>query len=877
MQTTYLKRYRAPDYWIAEARFTFTLDPARTVVRARLDVRRSIHAPRGAALVLNGEQLELLAVSIDGAPLAAERYAVDDHSLTIADAPEAFILEIETACAPEANTALSGLYMSKGMLCTQCEAEGFRRITYFLDRPDVLAKYAVRIEADSARYPVLLANGNLVASGALEGGRHYAEWEDPHPKPAYLFALVAGDLAAVEDRFVTRSGRDVALKIFVQHENKDKCGYTLDALKRAMRWDEDTFGREYDLDIFMIVAVDHFNFGAMENKGLNIFNSAYVLASPETATDADYENIESIVAHEYFHNWSGNRVTLRDWFQLCLKEGFTVYRDQEFSADMRSRPVQRIKDVRRLWASQFPEDAGPLAHPPRPDHYVPIDNFYTATVYEKGAELARMMRNILGPEKFRAACDLYFDRHDGEAATVEDFIKAMEDAGGVDLAQFRRWYSDAGAPTLTAEAATLEDRLSLTLEQTTEPTPGQPDKPPRHMPVAYAVIGATSERVLDEGVLEVRAARETHDLGRYGEPVAVSLLRGFSAPVHLRLETTLDERLLMLRRETDLFRRWAEADRLWKDICLGFAGDRAAALNDPDTALTQFIAALGENLKTAISHADDGDPAFVAELLRPPSDSELAQEARLIDPPRLVAARTKARETAGRALRERLADAYATLQDDGPYEPTAAAAGRRALKNACLALLVAAGEPERAETAARTARNMTDEAAAAASLAAVDHPARENALNRFYERWRDNPLVVNKWLGWRAMRSGPEALADIGALTRHEAYDVKTPNKVRALLGVFAHHNLGAFHTPGGAGYAVFVDQLLVIDKLNPQLSARLSSALESWRRLAPSFAADAEAALRRLEDADGLSANLLEMVERLLSERDSLSTPAGE
>ncbi|MEO0879940.1 MAG: aminopeptidase N, partial [Pseudomonadota bacterium] len=439
-ETVRLAEYTPPPFLIDTVDLYFSLDPKQTIVNSRLAVRRGDGVPSDAPLVLNGVDLDLRAVRVDGEKFPTDWIVADENSLTLKGLPETFTLEIETACAPEANTALSGLYLSNGMFCTQCEAEGFRRITYFLDRPDVLSKYTVAIEADREAYPVLLANGNPVGAEDAPNGRHVKRWEDPHPKPSYLFALVGGDLACVEDAFTTASGRAVAIRIYVQHQNKDKCGYTIDSLKRAMRWDEETFGREYDLDIFMIVAVDHFNFGAMENKGLNIFNSAYVLASPQTATDQDYEIIESIVAHEYFHNWSGNRVTCRDWFQLCLKEGFTVFRDQEFSADMRSRPVQRIKDVRRLWSGQFPEDDGPLAHPPRPDHYITIDNFYTATVYDKGAELARMLKNLLGEEAFRAGSDLYFDRHDGTAATVEDFVKAMEDASSRDLTQFRRWY-----------------------------------------------------------------------------------------------------------------------------------------------------------------------------------------------------------------------------------------------------------------------------------------------------------------------------------------------------------------------------------------------------------------------------------------------------
>ncbi|MBY0421965.1 MAG: aminopeptidase N, partial [Parvularculaceae bacterium] len=574
-QPVRLADYAPPDYLIDRADLAFALDPSRTVVRSGLSIRRRPGAAP-APLVLNGEEIELLSLSLDGARLSDGDFARTDETLTIAAPPESFTLDIETACAPAANAALSGLYLSNGMFCTQCEAEGFRRITYFLDRPDVLARYRVRIEADRAAAPVLLSNGNPVDAGDLPGGRHFAVWDDPFPKPSYLFALVGGDLAAVEDSFTTRSGRRVALKVFVQKENAGRCGYTLDSLKRAMRWDEEAFGREYDLDLFMIVAVDHFNFGAMENKGLNIFNAAYVLASPETATDADYEAIESIVAHEYFHNWSGNRVTCRDWFQLCLKEGFTVFRDQEFSADMRSRAVQRIKDVRGLWSAQFPEDAGPLAHPVRPSSYLTIDNFYTATVYEKGAELCRMLKTLLGPVAFRKACDLYFKRHDGEAATVEDFMAAMEDASGRDLAQFWRWYREAGTPALAAEERfdPADGSFVLSLTQTIPPVPGQSDDGPRVVPIAYALYGAQSGAVLDSGLIEMTDRTLERRFGPFTERPVASLLQGFSAPVVLKRSLPLEGRLALARRDQDHFNRWAATDALWRDLALGAASLR---------------------------------------------------------------------------------------------------------------------------------------------------------------------------------------------------------------------------------------------------------------------------------------------------------------
>ncbi len=856
---TFLADYRPPDYRVDHVDLSFTLDPERTIVKARLSIRRAPHADAGAPLVLNGETLELLRIAIDEDDLDAGAYSKDDKALTIPRPPHDFMLDIETAVCPEKNTALSGLYLSNGMFCTQCEAEGFRRITFFPDRPDVLARYSVRIEADKARYPVLLSNGNLLAKGDLPGGRHFAQWGDPHPKPSYLFALVGGDLVAAEDAFVTRSGRRVALKVFVQAKDLDKCDYTLDALKRAMAWDEEVFGREYDLDVFMIVAVDHFNFGAMENKGLNIFNSAYVLASPETATDADYEAIEGIVAHEYFHNWSGNRVTCRDWFQLCLKEGFTVFRDQEFSADMRSRAVQRIKDVRRLWLQQFPEDAGPLAHPVRPESYITIDNFYTATVYEKGAELCRMLKTILGEQKFRAACDLYFARHDGEAATVEDFVKAMEAASGEDLSQFRRWYSDPGTPEITvAENFDSAGGYSLTLKQAAEPTAGQPAKPPRDIPVRFALIGARTGAVLHEGLLRLRERDETARFGPFHERPVASLLRGYSAPATLTQPLSLDDRLTIARAEPDLFARWSATEALWRDLALAFAGARE--MTAPEAALKRFADALTASLESARA-----DPAFAAELLKVPTVPDLVRHIDVIDPARVAAGRKRVRVAVADALKPALLEIYHRLATNEPYEPSAGGAGRRALRNAALGLLTECGEYDLADRQAENAANMTDEAAATAALALADTPLRDHALDRFYMKWRGDPLVVNKWLAMRAMAPGDGALREVRALTGHEAFDRRNPNKVRSLIGVFAGQNLAGFHRADGDGYRFFTEEIVRLDAANPQLAARLMSALESWRKLEPGRRRQIETALKEIIAAPNRSANLYEMASRLL------------
>ncbi len=866
-KTIRLADYHPPDYWIDTIHLHVSLDPERTIVKTRLDVRRSLSAPRGkdgapAPLTLDGEALALLSIAMDGEPMAQDAYRVGEKTLTIHSPPEAFILETEVAISPVANTALSGLYVSNGMFCTQCEAEGFRRITYYPDRPDVLASFTVRLEADKSAYPVLLANGNNIAAGDLENGRHFAEWEDPHQKPAYLFALVGGDLAAVEDKFTTRSGREVTLKVFVQHQNKDKCAYTLDALKRSMRWDEERFGREYDLDIFMIVAVDHFNFGAMENKGLNIFNSAYVLASPETATDADYEAIESIVGHEYFHNWSGNRVTLRDWFQLCLKEGFTVFRDQEFSADMRSRPVQRIKDVRRLWSSQFPEDAGPLAHAPRPSEYITIDNFYTATVYEKGAELSRMLMTILGQETFRKATDLYFDRHDGQAATVEDFVSAMEEASGQDLTQFRLWYTEAGAPNVTAAVTAttkIEDPVELTLRQQTKTINDDEEKAPRAMPVAYALVGKDSGEVVEEGVLDFHQAERTFTFGPYSEPVVPSLFRSFSAPVVLDQDLTLDDRLTILTAETDLFNRWNAGDQIWRDLCVAFAAEKNCDTSKRDATMARFTQALAE----IIARADE-DHALTAEILTAPAAADLLQMTAPVNPVALAQGRANVRAEISHVLEEDLRALYQRLASDAPYSPAAPEAGRRALRNAALSLLVAGGVFDEAAAQAAHAANMTDEAAAVSALAQSNASSRDQVLNAFYDRWRQDPLVVNKWLAFNAMRTGDNALEAIAGLTDHDAFDHKTPNKVRSLVGAFAYRNMEAFHRSDGAGYDFLIEQIMIVDPLNPQLASRLTTAFDAWRRLDPARRVLAETALKKLLDGKP-SSNLYEMATRLL------------
>ncbi len=863
----HLGDYQPPAFLVEKASLTFALDPEATLVTAKLALRRNDAAPADAPLWLDGEALELLDIAIDGQPLGAEDYAVTADGLSVKTVPDRFELTTWVRIAPAANTALSGLYLSSGMFCTQCEAEGFRRITYYPDRPDVLAPFDVRIEAQDS-VPVLLSNGNPVGSGKLHNGRHFAEWSDPHPKPSYLFALVGGELSHVEDRFTTASGREVTLRVFVQEKDLGRCDYALDALKRAMRWDEEVFGREYDLDLFMIVAVDHFNFGAMENKGLNIFNASCVLASPETATDADYEMIESIVAHEYFHNWSGNRVTCRDWFQLCLKEGFTVFRDQEFSADQRSRAVQRIKDVRRLWARQFPEDAGPLAHPVRPTSYVAIDNFYTATVYDKGAELVRMMKALIGPEAFRRATDAYFERNDGTAATVEDFLSAMEEASGRDLSQFGLWYEAAGTPQLAIEEETRQTpdgyEHRLTLRQSTNAAGEAVSDAPRHIPFRFALIGENGSLTGEQLVELTGEEQEVVTEGLAGRPV-LSALRGFSAPVRIDRRLSLEDRLLLLRQETDSFARWSESRQLALDIASALAG--LGDLAEPDGTAARYAGALGE-----IASDETLDPAFRAEMLRLPSVTDLARVAPVIDPDALTRGHDALKRQVAAANANDLRALYDGLKQDEPYAPDAEQAGRRALRNEALRLLLATGEERAAQLAmaqAEAATNMTDEAAATAALALADTPLRQAALDRFYDRWQSDALVLNKWLAWQAAYPGGTALDDIRALTEHSAFDIGNPNKVRALIGVFATENLRTLHRPDGEGYVFFFDFVRRVDGLNPQVASRLLTAAESWQRLEPARRAMFENHLGALLEGD-LSDNLFETATRLSAKPSS-------
>jgi aminopeptidase N len=843
--------YRPPDWLVPRIALDFQLDPERTRVRSRLSVERN--GAHDRPLRLNAEGLTILSVAVDGRDAT---FTFDDDILTVSVATGSAIVETLVEIAPRANTQLMGLYESGGILCSQCEAEGFRRITPFPDRPDVLSRYRVRMEADKALYPVLLSNGDPVGHGEAEGGRHWAEWDDPFPKPCYLFALVAGDLVANRDSFTTRSGREVALGIWVREADLPKTQHAMDSLKASMKWDEEAYGREYDLAVFNIVAVSDFNFGAMENKGLNIFNSRYILADAETATDADFDAVAGVVAHEYFHNWSGNRITCRDWFQLSLKEGFTVFRDQQFSAFMGSEAVKRIEDVRVLRAAQFPEDAGPLAHPVRPESYMEISNFYTATVYNKGAELIRMMHTILGPERFRAGTDLYFARHDGEAATCEDFVRAMEEGGGADFSRFRLWYAQAGTPKVTAavDHAPGGGRAVLRLSQEVPPTPGQPEKQPMPIPLRIALYGERSGAKLEERLvlLEEREAEILFE--GIGEQPVLSVNRGFSAPVILETNRTAADLAFLSARDDDPFARYEAMQQLMLDTLL-----QAVSGGRPDNE--PVIEAVRETLAN-----DRLDPAFVAEAVLLPSEAFIGDHMLVVDP--------EAIRTAREALRGRLAEtlegewraAYAANAANR-FEYSPAAKGARRLRTVALNYLMASGAPDAAALAKRQhdeADNMTDRQGALGALANSSAPEREAALAAFYERYRGDALVLDKWFTVQALSTRDDALDQVEALAAHRDFTLSNPNRMRALVGAFAS-NQRAFHHPSGRGYRFLADMILKVDRLNPQTAARLVPPLGRWRRFNEARQKLMRAELERIVATPGLSRDVFEQASKSL------------
>jgi aminopeptidase N len=876
LQAIYLKDYRPPAYLVDAVDLHVELDPVRTRVRSRLKIRANsaLGCPPGD-LFLNGRQLSLLQVSLDGRELAAGDYRLNDEGLVIPNVPEVFSLETLLEVNPDANTALEGLYRASGIFCTQCEAQGFRKITFFPDRPDVMSRFTTTLVGERAVAPVLLANGNLVDSGVLGDGRHYATFTDPFPKPSYLFAMVAGPLVVVEDRFTTMSGRDVALQLFVEERNRYKCDHAMASLKNAMRWDETTYGLEYDLDEYKIVAVDDFNMGAMENKGLNVFNSKYVLASPETATDTDYQGIEGVIAHEYFHNWTGNRVTCRDWFQLSLKEGLTVFRDQEFSADMGSRAVKRISDVRLLRNVQFPEDAGPMAHPVRPESYIEINNFYTSTVYNKGAEVIRMYRTLLGEEGFRLGMDLYFDRHDGQAVTTDDFLAAMADANGVDLSQFRLWYSQSGTPVLDVKGVYDEQskEFRLQVHQSCPETPGQTHKEPFLIPLQVGLLGPDGKDMplqvagaaLSVGPSQTMKIAETDQefvfVNVPSLPVP-SLLRDFSAPVKIRYPYSRHDLAFLFAHDSDAFNRWEAGQRLATEVMLEMLGETAGkgSLQAPQDFLAAFRAALTDR---------KADPALLALALSLPAETELAEAMTIADPGAVHAIRQGLRTALAQDLHREFTTVMIAMQDHNLYSLTPLAIGRRSLKNLCLGYLAQLGESDIQHICFDQfidAKNMTDRMAALTCLAHNHLPMWEEALAAFYHQFEKDPLVIDKWFSLQATSPHPDTLSRVGELMGHPAFTMRNPNRVRALIGAFAHGNPALFHDLSGAGYAFVAERVMELDTINPQVAARLAAPLSRWRRFDPARQELMKKQLERLRSQKTLSTDVGEIVQKSLS-----------
>ncbi|MES2261567.1 MAG: aminopeptidase N [Pseudomonadota bacterium] len=873
-QTIFRKDYTPPSYLVHTVELGFDLDPARTIVANRVTLSHNPDS-KSRNIVLHGEEIELVALRMNGKTLTPGQYELGATTLTIPKAPLEAVLEIETLCAPEHNTTLSGLYVSNGSFYTQCEAEGFRRITYFPDRPDVMAKYTVMLRANKEKFPVLLSNGNLVEQGDLDDGRHYAKWEDPFKKPSYLFALVAARLVCQEETYTLKSGREVLLQVWVEEGNLDKTDYAMQSLKNSIRWDEERFGLELDLDRFMIVAVGDFNMGAMENKGLNIFNTKFVLANPRVATDIDYAGIEAVVGHEYFHNWTGNRVTCRDWFQLSLKEGLTVFRDQEFSADMigtaSGRAVTRIDQVRTLRQSQFPEDAGPMAHPVRPDSFVEINNFYTVTVYEKGAEVVRMYQTLLGREGFRKGMDLYFERHDGQAVQCDDFRAAMADANNRDLSQFERWYSQAGTPIVTARTSydAAAQTYDITLSQRCPDTPGQEHKLPFHIPVALGLLGADGKDMplSPDGaasgatlVLELTAAEQTFQFGGVKEQPVPSILRDFSAPVVLEYDYTDAELLHLFRHDSDPVNRWEAGQRLAMSRLLKLTA--AVAAGEPLTLDDTFIDAQREVL------VDESlDAAFREQALILPSEVMIAEQMDVVDPQAIHTARQFMRRSIAAGLKRQLFAQYQANQTPGPYSPDAQSAGKRGLKNLALAYLLAdpgAAELKLAQQQFAQADNMTDRASA---LVALIHSGADAGayLQGFYADFENEALVIDKWFAMQAAAPSTDVAA-VRELMQHPAFTLKNPNRARSLIFNFCNGNPSQFHAADGSAYAFWAQHVIALDALNPQVAARLARSLDRWRRYAPALQEQMRSALERVAATAPLSNDVLEVVSKALA-----------
>jgi len=860
-QTILLSDYQPPVFQVETLDLVFELNADATVVTATSQLQR-VHS---GALLLNGEDLELLELSVAGRILDRSEYSYADGLLKVDDVPSSFEMKVKTRVSPATNTALEGLYQSSGNFCTQCEAEGFRKITFYFDRPDVLTVFSTKIVADKAQYPVLLSNGNLVDKGDLEGGRHFAVWQDPHPKPCYLFALVAGDLSLVQDSFSTMSGREVDLRIYVEAHNLDKCAHAMQSLKNSMQWDEQRFGLEYDLDIYMIVAVDDFNMGAMENKGLNIFNSKFVLAKPDTATDVDYQNIEGVIGHEYFHNWTGNRVTCRDWFQLSLKEGLTVFRDQEFSSDMGSRAIKRIEDVRLLRTHQFAEDAGPMAHPIRPDSYIEINNFYTLTVYEKGSEVIRMLHTLLGEEGFQKGMGLYVERHDGQAVTCDDFVAAMSDANDMDLQQFKYWYTQAGTPVLQVSDSYNADRLEYTLnfKQYTPDTPGQQDKRPLLIPVVVGLLGEGGENLAVDGpLLHIDQDEQRVVFKNIHQRPVPSLLRGFSAPVKLEFAYTNEQLVFLAANDSDSFNRWEAMQNLALRLIHGLIDDCQAGR---ELSLDSgFIDACDDLLQDRTQ-----DKSLLAAALTLPSERYIAETMEVVDPDAIHAVREFIMCQLASTLRKSWLEIYHENNVQEQYLPEPADIAERSLKNTCLAYLMHLDSNESFElclSQCQDAHNMTDSLSALALICDYSGEARVDVLNSFYQRWQHDVQVMDKWFSVQAGSVLPDALLQVKALMQHEKFSMHNPNRLRALLGAFCMNNTASFHNKEGGGYQLLADVVLQLNKTNPQVASRMVSAFNSWKRYDGHRQGLIKAQLQRIAAEPELSRDVYEIVNKALS-----------
>ncbi len=863
--TIYLQDYAAPAYRVDAVSLVFELGEESTRVTSVANYRREPGIAADAPLALYGESLELLEIRLNGLPLGAEDYTLSATGMSVHNVSALCTLEIVTRIYPQKNTSLEGLYQTSGNFCTQCEAQGFRKITYYPDRPDVMTVFTTQILADKAKYPVLLSNGNLTGSGDLPDGRHWARWEDPFHKPAYLFALVAGNLLHVQDHYTTLSGRKVDLRIYTEAHNIDKCDHAMQSLKRAMYWDEQRFGLEYDLDIYMVVAVDDFNMGAMENKGLNVFNSKLVFASPATATDMDYVSIEAVIGHEYFHNWTGNRVTCRDWFQLSLKEGLTVFRDQEFTSDLHSRPVKRIEDVRALRTLQFAEDASPMAHPIRPASYMEINNFYTVTVYEKGAEVVRMYQTLLGRDGFRKGMDLYFERHDGQAVSTENFLAAMVDANDADLSQFQRWYDQAGTPEVAVrmDYDAAAQTCTLHFSQSCPATPESSEKQPFLIPIAIGFLFPNRSLGVVEGnqVLRLTEAVQSFTFDNMPEKPTPSLLRGFSAPVKLSYPYTEAELVFLMKHDSDAFNRWDAGQRLAMQTILSLldAHQQQTAFGLEHEFISAYQAILTDS---SLEHA------LRAEALTLPSEADIAERAQPADPEAIHTVREFIHTTLAKALRLDLEAMYAELHEQGEYSPDAISIGRRSLKNVCLAYLGRIQDAGIHETCLQQyldAGNMTDAMAALSVLSRIECPQRETALQHFHDRWQHDPLVMDKWFGLQATSSLPDTLQQVQALMQHKLFDLRNPNKVRALIGSFAMRNPLHFHAQDGSGYTFLTDRVLELDAMNPQIASRMVRPLMNWRQYEPVRSALMKAQLERIHAHAGLSGDVYEIVNKSL------------